>query len=203
MDETRKPRLRWFQYSLRSLLLVMLLASIAMSWVAVRMQKARKQKEAVEEIKKSRGWVEYHPGPAWLRNLLGEDCFATVVHVSLHSQITDAGFLKHLKGLTQLQQLDLNGTPVTDASLEHLKGLTQLQQLDLGGAQVTDAGLEHLKGLTQLQTLELAWTHVTDAGLEHLKGLTQLRTLDLNYTKVTDEGLKKLQQALPNCKIIR
>jgi hypothetical protein len=46
MNETGERR--WFQYSLRSLLLPMLLASIGMSWVAVRLQRARWQKEAVQ-----------------------------------------------------------------------------------------------------------------------------------------------------------
>ena len=49
----------------------------------------------------------------------------------------------------------LAGTKVTDAGLVHLKGLAQLQSLDLMEHQVTDAGLEHLKGLTQLQSLDL------------------------------------------------
>ena len=40
---------------------------------------------------------------------------------------------------------------MTDAGLVHLKGLTQLQWLDLAETKVTDAGLVHLKGLTQLQ----------------------------------------------------
>jgi len=34
--------------------------------------------------------------------------------------------------------------PPTDAGLEHLKGLTQLEQLWLDGTQVTDAGVEKL-----------------------------------------------------------
>ena len=33
----------------------------------------------------------------------------------------------------------------TDADLEHLKGLTALQTLDLQGTRVTDAGVEELK----------------------------------------------------------
>jgi len=41
-------------------------------------------------------------------------------------------------------------TQVTDAALEHLKGLTNLEELDLTYTQVTDAGLEHLRGLTSL-----------------------------------------------------
>ena len=51
---------RWrFQYSLRSLFLVMFLACIGMSWIGVGVQKARRQKEAVEEIKKLGGTVFY------------------------------------------------------------------------------------------------------------------------------------------------
>jgi Leucine-rich repeat (LRR) protein len=49
------------------------------------------------------------------------------------------------------------------AGLEHLKGLTQLRELSLNGTQVTDAGLEHLKGLSELETLSLDDKRVTDA----------------------------------------
>jgi len=46
-----RARRRWYQYSLRTLLLVMLLASVGISWFAVKMQRARKQREAVEAIR--------------------------------------------------------------------------------------------------------------------------------------------------------
>ncbi len=212
---TLKPRLRWFQYSLRTLLLVMLLASIGMSWVAVRMQRARKQKAAVEAIKKLGGFVFYDyefdqsgilqdrtpPGPAWLGDFLGEDFLAAILAVRLAgTQVNDAG-VRNLRGLTQLQQLYLWDSQITDAGLEHLKGMTKLQTLDLSGTRVTDAGLEHLEKLTKLQRLDLFATEVTDAGLEYLKGLTQLKTLDLGQTNVTDDGVKRLQRALPNCQI--
>ena len=68
--------------------------------------------------------------------------------------------------------------------------------------QVTGAGLVHLKGLTNLEKLAFSGTRITDEGLEHLKGLTNLKELGLGHTRVTDEGVQKLQQALPNCKII-
>ena len=60
----------------------------------------------------------------------------------------------------------------------------------------------HLKALTKLKRLDLENTQVTDAGLVHLKGMTNLKRLYLDNTQVTDEGVKKLQQVLPNCRII-
>ena len=108
----------------------------------------------------------------------------------------------HLKDLTKLQRLYLNGTQVSDASLVHLKDLTKLQRLYLNDTQVTDAGLVHLKGLTNLQGLRLVGTEVTDAGLVHLKPLTNLRYLYLANTQVSYESVKDLKQALPNVQIL-
>ena len=157
MNETSKPhRLRWFQFSLRSLILVMLLACIGMSWVGVKMQKARRQKEAVEEIKKLGGEVRYYyhgkiinwaqpSNPMWLRTVFGDDCFANVDHVGLgNTNVTDEG-VEHLKGLNQLETLWLNNTQVTDAGLERLKGLAQLQWLSLNSTKVTDEGVKKLR----------------------------------------------------------
>jgi hypothetical protein len=41
---------RWFQYSLRSLMLFTLLCALLCSWFAVKMEKARKQRQAVAVI---------------------------------------------------------------------------------------------------------------------------------------------------------
>ncbi len=104
------------------------------------------------------------------------------------SKVTDAD-LVILKGLPQLQSLELEDTFVADAGLERLKGLAQLQRLGLRGTDITDAGLEHLKGLGRLADLDLGETKVADRGLEHLKGMVSLERLDLHSTEVTDAGL--------------
>ena len=59
------------------------------------------------------------------------------------------------------------------------------------------------KGYVQLISLRLDDTKITDAGLVYLQGLSQLQELHIANTKVTEQGVKKLQQALPNCKIVR
>jgi hypothetical protein len=228
----RLSKRSWFQFSLRTLMIFVTLFAVACSWFAVKMQQARRQREAVEAIVKLGGKVMYDyqsreqnepvvaivksggqvmydyqfyeyeiqsarpPGPAWLRNILGDDFFCTVVD----AQPKDDASMPILKDLSGIRTLNLRYSQVTDAGLEYLKGLPQLKLLLLSGTQVTDAGLEHLKGLTQLQRLELN-ANITDTGLEHLKGLPQLKYLQLIDTKVTDEGVKKFRQALPNCHI--
>jgi hypothetical protein len=206
-------RLR-FQFSIRSLLVLAVVVSIACSWFATEKQRAREQKQAVAEIRKAGGGSVYDyefdrsgyrmppvtpPGPPWLCKLLGDDLFGNVWSVSFNHfvgsskpEVSDAG-LEHLKGLSQLRWLKLNHTHVSDAGLEHLEGLPHLEQLDLSGTKVTDAGLQHLEGLPRLREVWLDDTQITDAGLKHLKRLAQLQKLRLDNTKVTDAGLEHLQ----------
>ena len=191
MADTPKPERRWFQYSLRTLLVFVTLCAIPCSWYAVRLQQARQQK-TVAAIQKLGGVVGYdwqfdakgqslpsaqQPG---LRSLWGNYVFQSVYTVNFDgdSYITDED-IEHLRGLSQLRYLHLRGTQVTDKGVENLRALSQLQGLDLHGTKVTDKGLEHFRGLSQLQGLDLYGTKITDKGLENLNGLAQLRHLRL------------------------
>jgi hypothetical protein len=170
---------RWFQYSLRTLVVFVTLCAIACSWVAVKMKHAREQREAAEAIAEFGAWMKWSEpsGPRWVRQLMGDDPFRDVTMACLPRD----GF--------------------TDSRLGHLKGLSQLQCLILYETNVTDVGMENLRGLRQLQHLILARTGISDAGLEPIKSLSQLRELDLEEDKLTEEGVNKLQLALPKCKI--
>ena len=108
MSNAKSTKLRWYQYRLRTLLLVVLLMSLPLSWLAVKMDRVKKERKAVAEIVTLGGRVEYDyqlqhrrlhsgvrnlrsmrdlpkpakpPGPMWLRKVLGDDFFATVVRV--------------------------------------------------------------------------------------------------------------------------
>ena len=70
---TSNPRRRWFQYSLRTLFV---LVTVLCVWLAVTVERVRKQREAVEAIEALGGQVYYEyqssggqepPGPKWLR----------------------------------------------------------------------------------------------------------------------------------------
>ena len=189
MPHPPEHKLRWYQYKLSSLFVLMTLVALASGWYFPKMQEAAKRRKAIAEIEELGGVVTYYNATdpstwrdpprwySWLRKLHGDEHLGNATDVFLQfSEITDAG-------------------------LVHLKGLTKLEELWLTDTQITDAGLVHLKGLTKLEWLLLSNTQITDAGLVHLKGLTKLKELLLTDTQVSDEGVKGLQQALPGCNI--
>jgi hypothetical protein len=76
----------WFQFGIRSLLILTVAVAIPCSWLTAAMKAAKEQGQAVDEIKKLGGSVGYDweydaaganrlnaqpPGPEWLRKLLG------------------------------------------------------------------------------------------------------------------------------------
>ena len=88
-----------------------------------------------------------------------------------------------------------------DADLSRFKDLTDLEDLGLTDSQVTDNGLGQLAKLTELRWLELDGTRITDAGLVGLVRFPKLERLDLSRTRVTDMGLSDLAK-LPNLHIL-
>lgn len=191
-----KPRRRWRQFSLGTLLFVATLCAFACSWLAIKIKQGREQREIAAVFEKIGGDVEWLDVPLrakWLQALISDDLFRNIGTVTLgFTPITDAG-LERLEGLRHLESLGLMRTKVGDAGLEHLQTLYQLERLGLEGTQVTDAGLQHLKGLTHLVSLNLSRTQIADAGLGHLAGLGQLQFLYLNGTRVTDNGVGHLR----------
>jgi hypothetical protein len=189
-----------FQYSVRLLLVLVVVVALPCSWLAVEMKKASGQQAAVEAIKATSGSVTYdfEPDPfgkritaatprtpQWLRELLGDDFFHCVFGVRLGTDdaFEQAGTLHDLRSI----HVFCSGR-VTDASLVHLQGLPQLRTLHFGANNVTDAGLASLSGLASLERLEMRWMRITDAGLKHLEGLPRLRALWLGEG-ITDAGL--------------
>ena len=145
---TSKPRRRWFQYSLRTLLVLMLLVCIGTGWIAMKLQQVRRERAAVAAIERLGGEVGTWSRPnAWLRKLLGDNFFVHPVYVAFENDAS----MEYLHELPQLERLHA-GSQVTDAGLAHLKHVPQLRHLYIAGSQITDAGLEHLKGLAQLKT---------------------------------------------------
>ena len=149
------------------------------------------------------------PGPEWLRKFIGDELFQEVAEVDfawiahvperpvdeatlvrlesfpelreLHVGRTVTGDVcRHIRGLTNLEILDLEGTPIYDQGLANLSGLTHLTRLNLGNTGITADGMRHIRGLTRLERLDLHSTAINDASLANLTGLTELRYLNIN-----------------------
>ncbi len=120
-----------------------------------------------------------------------------------HSPLTDDQLdgLLRLEVFQDVRDLHIGHCRVTDKGLEHLKRLSRLERLSLQGNEITDAGLEHLSTLESLQDLNLYKTNITDQGLMHLAGLPALDEVDVRRTDVTEDGAKRLQEAVPQCQI--
>jgi hypothetical protein len=223
-----RPTRRWFQFSLRMLLVFVTISAIPCSWLAVKLREMKREEAAAAAFEKAGWYIEWDEsaqGPAWLRTLLGEHFFAHVISVDLFGSelmdstlepldamdrlqelklwapnVSDAG-LEHLQRLHEIKYLRLHDTAVTDVGLEKIAGLRELETLELCNTQVTDAGLGKLAGLNKLQALHIQSENVTDGGLEHLQRMKQLKFVRLDGKHVTYAGVKKFQQALPNCEI--
>ena len=214
-----KPKPRWYQFSLKTLLVFITLICLGPGGiVAYEQQKARRQRAAVASIEKIGGRVDYDDEAvkrsALMRVILGDDQCAHVSSISLRPPESRQGFpalqkfpeltdlyvnhasnsdLVHLKPLANLQWLDLRETEVTSEGLVHLARLTKLEGLQLYGTEVDDAGVAQLANLQKLTLLDLRKTRVTDACLAGLSRLESLERLYLYRTKVTDAGIETLE----------
>lgn len=208
-----RPKRRWLQFSLGSLLLLITVLAVWLGW---QVNRVRREREAIALVERLGGEVYFDyqveenvplghfvtsparkpPAPDWLRWLVGEDYFRRVASVELRdTKVTDED-LHVVAGLRRLWLLDLSNTSITNAGLAHLKGLRELRGLTLINTDVDSAGLAHLRNLDQLRALSLWKTKVDDAGLGHLRGLVRLRTLILDETRVTDAGLPQLKHLI-------
>ncbi len=199
---------RFYQFSLRALLLLVLVCAVACGWLKGKLIRAEKQRAAVAEIARVHGLVLYDwqwPStadatgrvPEWLRARLGEDFFSDVHSVSVFgSRVTDQ-WLTHLEPLTEIRSVDFSITGITDEGVRYLTRFQKIGELGIGDTYtsegITDASLAHLATLPALKRLSLlSVSRVTDAGLVHLKELTDLEELELDDASISDDGLAHL-----------
>jgi hypothetical protein len=210
----QKSELRWYQFTLKRLLISVSIFALFCSWLAVKMNQAEKQKKAICDIKLSGGsvWYDHNIGiygehkkssidppifpPKWLHDCLGEDFFSNVDYV----EIQDDAASEYLKSLPNLRRLKLQGNAITDKSLEQIKDIVTIRELYIIRTKITDTGVVHLSGLTNLSSLVLC-SHITPSCLKHLEGLRNLRCLYLPF----DNGIEvqNLQKTLPNLELTK
>ena len=124
---------------------------------------------------------------------LENDYLGNVLRIDAKGSSIPGEALSHLKGLYNLEGLELSGTKITNDDLKHLEGLTNLQWLYLDNTRIDDKGLVHLKSLINLEVLVLNKSQVKGPGLVHLRPLKKLRVLNLSECKISDDSLQHIQ----------
>jgi hypothetical protein len=214
--DTVRPKRR-FAISLRAVLLLVLVVGLALGW---KVNRARRQRDAVAAIRAEGGTVRYDwerisppmerssvprtgpTVPVWIGRLAGDDLFQRADFVMVGGDASP-----HLKDLPGLRRLVVNDS-LTDGQLADIGRLTSLRSLHLPwDAGITDAGLAELVGLKDLSELALMGMMIpedspgrmSDRGLEGLKDLPGLTHLFIiNCPGITEEGVRKLKAARPN-----
>jgi Leucine-rich repeat (LRR) protein len=102
-----------------------------------------------------------------------------------HTKITDAALAK-LGRLGKLKRLRISDNNINGAKLEELVGLTNLIDLDLSHTKVTDDSIEPLTRMPSVKKLNLFETPVTNAGVATLVRMPWLTWLNLDRTMITD-----------------
>jgi hypothetical protein len=122
---TEKPKRRWFQFSLRTLLLLVLFCGAGLGLLGRKLEQTRRhirtRRRAVAELNKLGARLRYaREQRVWLARLLG-DRLDPVVHVEVRGPAVTDRSLEHLKGLEQLEELGLDGIPATPEAARNLR----------------------------------------------------------------------------------
>ncbi|HEV7223852.1 MAG TPA: hypothetical protein VGN42_14185 [Pirellulales bacterium] len=203
MDAASRTKRRWFQFSLRTFLVLFALLGIALGR---HVERAKRQKLALvawqelgaeigcrHQMARTKFGTVYFdsraapPGPAALRPFLGAEHFETVVKLQLitSKQISEQDFAA-LADLPDLRTLEIYARfQLTDEAVSHLRGLARLERLVLANVDgESDA------------------SRISGACLDDLAGLASLQELFLLDQAFSDADLATLRRALPDCNII-
>ncbi len=174
MTESIPKRRGRFQFSLRTILAVVLVLSLALSWFAVKTQRIKRQKEAADAIQRQGGLVRYEwdvftPYERSVIELREPSTFTRILRANLDAEFSDVVMAKLWK--------------------------PEVRESDFGI-------LEEFPNLRSLQITSQEDTPLTDIEVSHIGVLRELRVLMLTRTSITPTQTKQLQAALPNCSIL-
>jgi hypothetical protein len=173
-------RRRWFRISLRTVLLLVTLLCI---WLGIKVNQARRQKEAIAALKSIKSHIAFYhqlddegrvnyrdePSiPAWLRQITGDDFFQRVWAVSGGDAAFTDEYAARLSAFDHLTWLRIVDSPAGDESLATIGNTESLETVQIINTPVGDRFMHRLAQAKQLQHLELQSTQVTSDGFAKL-----------------------------------
>lgn len=208
----RQAGKRWWQYSLRVLLVFVTLVACVAAWLGMHVRRCGREERATRylatlnaEVNVGYGsafgddntWLDapsyFQGGPAWLTKLLGVDIYRTVTGLNCYARGNRFSYGRDSDGRLRIDRKYVSG--LNDKNLEAVGQLAHLRYLQLEAHPVTDQGVRHLAGLSELRVLNLGNTAISDDAVRIVSALPRLRELNVSRTDVTDVGLGYLAQS--------
>ncbi|REJ97430.1 MAG: hypothetical protein DWQ35_02410 [Planctomycetota bacterium] len=163
---TEKPRRRWCQFRLRTLLIAITLISLPLSWLAWEIQQRRRQRPAVE----------------WIRNIGG------LLNEEMELYFVSPQFSPPPKPLSERFQERFDEWFGPDVRKVYLWGLNMIAAGD-GSITFQDDEPLDLTLLSRLENLEeLHIVGPMPKSLSPLEGMSQLRVISINEPRLTVDG---------------
>lgn len=202
-----RPRRRWFQFSLRSLLVVMLLLPMVLGVYARYRAESQRQWRLVNELKAAGGmfdWEiadqgkpEFEQG-AFLQwqKWLGIDLPQGLKSFTIFKSVEPGVPLANLGEFPQLESVVLCDGTATDKDLAILAKLPRLRFLRVDSDHITDQGIAALEGCTNLHDVAIEGNQLTGKGLAVVANLPNLKGMYWDSELTTDGDLECLQNKL-------
>lgn len=205
-----KPNRRWYQFSLRTLFIVMSMLVVGVAWLASIAREARRQRIVVTEFLELGATIKFSDEQPSRPEMFDTDYLGRIEEITLwlpdpddettwfandflrpqrfNAEIGDVSWIAACKNLKWLQLVRIG---LSDVSW--LAELRHLETLNLSENPISD--VSSIRELRKLNWLVLNNTQVAD--LSPLVGLKNLKYIELRKTKVVDVSslaeLKKLE----------
>lgn len=204
-------RRRWYQVSLRTLLITITLAPL-LGYVIFEREQCRRGGLALEVLDKNRR-SRLPPGdpdaegkkiqgvssrPVWLKFFLGDDQFRGIKSAELSGILVSDSDLGQLAVLLNLREVHVDARNLTEEGVAHLRGLKFVEKLTfVGDPTVRQQGEDRsypnlwdvLAGWHHLRELSLYGLDFGEQDVRKLGSLTTLKRLDMDGEGLTVSGL--------------
>jgi peroxiredoxin len=115
--------------------------------------------------------------------------------------VIDSSELECLDRLSGLTTLQIDGVRIDDNGAFHIGGLTELEELNISESCVTEFGMAHLSTLRKLRHLTMTG-HFTPRGLDRLKRLKSLELVQLSSPYIKKADVDALAAAIPSLQYV-
>jgi internalin A len=194
-----KPRRRWYQFRLSTLLIGLTLISLPLGYVAWEREECRRGSQALamfdQNASSTTRKVERAPSKRsdWLKLLLGDDRFRGVNSIELSGGFVANSDLRPLVDFPNLRNLKIESPYLTDEGVAYLAKLKRVEKFQfIHNRRISASSWGLLDGWHHLRFLSFEDSDFCNDGALDFSALSNLTELDLSQTNITSVGLDRV-----------